>query len=157
MSACVTDSKFVHLEHGLDQRRRRDDWIASAPAPSPTLGSPTISLTRAGHLREPVGRERLPAEDERDQAGLAGIPEELIDLMHRFCDGAPLRKRVRGLRQRQAQRRPRGQHNGNDHEDEDREIRPNRDEPTELDRVCCSWRAILYEMATRQRHQPARS
>ena len=75
------------------------------------------------HLGEPLGRERVPAEDERDDTDLAGVAEEFIDLSNRLADRVPRGKECQccAFYHRRAPRRPRAQRHGNQEEDEERD------------------------------------
>ena len=83
------------------------------------------------HLGEPGGRERLPTEDEREDTDVARVPEKLIDLSNRFADGVPGRKECQGCTfyHRRAPGGPCAQGNGDDEEDEKRDVWAGCDQP----------------------------
>ena len=78
----------VDPAQGLDHKCGRDDRIG---------GCQQLRHARAGqdaveegvHLGEPSRGERFAAEHQRHHAHIAGLPEELVQFLHRGGDGAP--------------------------------------------------------------------
>ena len=52
---------------------------SSCASSSATAWSLVTPINEGIHLGEPLGRERVPAEDERDDTDLAGVAEEFAD------------------------------------------------------------------------------
>ena len=117
----------VHLEQSPDQKRGRDDRIARRQQFSHTRIADHV-IYQGVHLRQPLGCERLPTEEQGYNTGFAGIPEELNDISQGVGDGVILGKRRRGLRRRRAPRRPCGQQDRNDDDDEYRDVWAGRDQ-----------------------------
>ena len=123
----------VHLEQYLDQRRGGGDRIAG----SQQIYHVSVADDGANqgvHLRESIGRERLTAEDERYDICLAGVAKEFIYLIGRIGDSVPGRKErhIGPLRRRRAACGPSSQQNGNDEQDDKRDVRASGDQPAQL-------------------------
>ena len=101
-----------------------------AGASSPLTARVAGDVVQQGvHLREPVGRESVAAEEERYDTDLTGVSEVLVDFLRRCDEGVVGRKEgeVGAFRRRGSERSPYDHSHGDEHEHKDGEPRANRD------------------------------
>ena len=126
------DRCSIESTRGLDQHRRGNDRVGRRQQ----LGHARLAddaVEERVHLGEPAGCERLAPEDQGHHTGVAGFPEEFVELRQRSADGAVGGKvrHVGALSGGCPPRCPRGQHHGEEDEDEDGDDRPGGDQPAE--------------------------
>ena len=128
----LSGGRGVDSPRGLDQQGGRDDRISRCQEFRHARAGEDV-VEEGVHLGEPARSECFAAEHQRHHAHVSGLPEELVQILHCGGDGAPRGKeRHRGpLDRRQAFGRPGGQHDGDQQENEDRDVRPDRDQPAE--------------------------
>ena len=130
--ACETDPRSSTCRTALTRNAGATTGL-SVVRNGPTAGSAGHLINEVAHLRQAVRRERLPAKDDGYNADAAGIPKRLVYFFRRIGNGVPGRKEgdAGALRRRSSKIRARSQNSGNAKQDDERDVRAGRDQPTQ--------------------------